>query len=400
MARLALKIGIPVATLLAVLFQVYLKEPIWLGLGIGKNIEPLSNFPYTCRRIVDTRLEACEDMWLSESTRQLFLACSDPVARSLWMPTVAHLNISARSQRDSLVVLDIDSPVGDAFELRSLKTPDFTGTSGDKLLHLAGFAGIEHENEGRVELLVVNFRPSVDAVTGDYLDQPLVGANATIELFETGPKAEELKHVRTYSNKYIITPNRVAALSSNLFYFTNDHGPHKIGLRHYISPIMSTGDVSLCQNGNDCRVVAGGLKFPNGLARGKDGLIYVPDSMAGTIYVYKVLSDNSLEKVDVIPLGYSVDNVSVDRNGDLYAAVFPRGIDIFKAYDDPYNARPPTAALQIKKVDGRYVVKKIIEDGLGEALPAATTVVHDVKTGRLFFSSVISPFISVCEPKV
>lgn len=80
------KVGITVVVALAVFFQLVLKDKIWLGLGIGRTLEPLSSFPYACHKISDPRLEACEDMYLSESTRQLFLACSDPLARSQWMP--------------------------------------------------------------------------------------------------------------------------------------------------------------------------------------------------------------------------------------------------------------------------------------------------------------------------
>jgi hypothetical protein len=81
-----IKIGLSAIVVLAVLFQIYLKEAVWLGFGIGKVLQPISDFPYTCRKIVDPRVEACEDMWLSQSTRQLFLACSDPITRNEWFP--------------------------------------------------------------------------------------------------------------------------------------------------------------------------------------------------------------------------------------------------------------------------------------------------------------------------
>ncbi|KAI1046698.1 hypothetical protein LB505_006778 [Fusarium chuoi] len=74
MASLLIKISIAATAILAILFQIYLKEAIWLGFGINRNIQPLSEFPYQCRKIVHHRLEACEDMYLSQSTRQLFLA--------------------------------------------------------------------------------------------------------------------------------------------------------------------------------------------------------------------------------------------------------------------------------------------------------------------------------------
>lgn len=85
---------------IAVLIVVFIQLPIVqrtvhlvrLGLAIGKTIQPISDFAhmYKCRRIEDPRLEACEDMWLSEATRKLFLACSDPEARGQWMPKYAN----------------------------------------------------------------------------------------------------------------------------------------------------------------------------------------------------------------------------------------------------------------------------------------------------------------------
>ncbi|KAF4997202.1 hypothetical protein FDECE_12155 [Fusarium decemcellulare] len=397
MAGALFKIGLSAVVLLAVFFQVFLKEAIWLGLGIGRVTQPLSDFPYTCRKIADPRMEACEDMWFSESTRQLFLACSDPLARPQWMPNVARLNVSGRSQKDSIVALDVDKPIQGSFEPRTLKTPGFSGTAGDGLLNLVGFTGIDSSDSDGVELLVINNQPSVDA-EGKIGDQAN-GANATIELFQTGARATELKHVKTYAETHIATPNRVAAVSRDVFYVTNDHGPYKHGLRHHLAFLLKAGNAVFCEAGKGCKTVAGGMKFPNGLARDKDGLIYIPCSLSGTITVYRPLPDNSLEKIDVINTGYSLDNVSIDANGDIWVAAFPAGFDTLTAYNDPLNSHPAATALRIKKAEGKWVIEKMIEDAEGEVLPVATTVVHDVKTGRLFFSSVISPSIAVCEPK-
>ncbi|KAK1449899.1 hypothetical protein CMEL01_07235 [Colletotrichum melonis] len=398
-----LQTSIIFTVILGVALQLVLKDPIWLGLGIGKEFQPLSDFPYSCRRIENPRLQACEDMWLSEATRQLFLACSDPLSRRQWLPNAQHMNASGRSTRDAVIALDIDIPKGDAFEYRVLETPGFTGTAGDGLLQLVGITGIDAPKGDRVEILVVNNGPSVDPVTGTLLDQKSVGANSTIEVFETGPKAMGMKHVRTFVSANISTPNNIAALSSEEFYFTNANGPHKVGLQFFIGPLMGDGDVSFCSASTGCKRVSERHRMPNGLVRGLDGLIYVPSSMAGGVQVFEVLSGNDgngLKKVVDIPVPYAIDNLSVDGKGDIYAAIFPRGIEILQAAKDPLNARPKSAAVRIRKEgDGVYVWEKIIEDGLGEVLPGTTTVVHDAKTGRLFFGGVTSPFIAVCEPK-
>lgn len=84
-------VGMGIAILAAVLSQLPTTQSIWnvlkLGLAIGKVLQPISDFPsYRCHRIHDPVLQACEDLWLSEPTRQLFLACSDSDARAKWMP--------------------------------------------------------------------------------------------------------------------------------------------------------------------------------------------------------------------------------------------------------------------------------------------------------------------------
>ncbi|RBQ82113.1 hypothetical protein VDGD_03638 [Verticillium dahliae] len=228
-----LKAGIVVVAILATLFQVFLKDAVWMGLGIGKTIQPLSDFPYTCRRIEDPRLEACEDMWLSETTRQLFLACSDSDSRSKWIPNGGKYDPSGQSQRDAIVALDLGLPHLDASSVRVLRTEGYTGTAGDRLLNLVGFTGFESTEQGEetITLFAVNNRPPIDPRTGKPNISPgQIGANSTIEVFETGAGATSMKHIRTYANDAVATPNRVAALARDLFYFTNDHGQDKVGI--------------------------------------------------------------------------------------------------------------------------------------------------------------------------
>ncbi|KAI1076983.1 hypothetical protein F5B20DRAFT_583722 [Whalleya microplaca] len=387
--------------LLAALQQLQLPRILDLAFGLTRASEPLAAFPgYRCRRLrADARLQACEDMWLSEASRVLFLACSDSLGRREWMPNAARFNVSGRSASDAVLAMDVDSPVDSGFALRALQTPGYAGTNGDGRLQLCGMTGIDDEG-GAVRLWLVDMKPSVDPATGAFTDHAQTGANSTIELFRAGPGAAELQHVRTFFAPQITTPNRVAALGGEGlgegFYFSNDFGAYKVGLTRNLAPIVGYGDVSFCDAAS-CKTVLAGLKYPNGLVRGLDGLLYVPSSMVGGIDVYAPQADHSLTKVTHIDTEYSIDNLSVDAEGDIYAAAFPQGLKVLQAYDDPLNSFPPSAVLRVRKTPDGYEVTKILEDRDGEVLPASTTVVHDAKTGRLFLSSVISPFIAVCE---
>lgn len=403
MPQAAVKYGIVLAVvsaLLAVLWQIALRDLFIVTLGVTRHLQPISDFPYQCRRIQDPIIQACEDMWLSESSRQLFLACSDPLARKQWMPNVQRLNASGRPLDDAFIVMDIDTAKGDSYQYRILDTPNYSGVNGDGALHLVGFTGVD--STAGINLFIVNARPSIDATSGELLDNAKVGGNSTIERFVLAPpQASELKHVSTFAHPQIATPNNIAAVGKNAFYFTNDHGPYKVGLQHHLSPVIGTGDVSYCTTSSGCRQVARGHKFPNGLLVGKDGTLYIPESAgSGGIHVYRRTdAKGNIEKVDYIPIPYPLDNLSQDSNGDIFAAALPAARAMLSAFDNPLGPTPASTIIRVRrKVEGEgWEWQKVLEDANGEVLPGTTTAIHDAKTGRFFLSGVFSPFITVCE---
>lgn len=292
------------------------------------------------------------------------------------------------------MALQIDEPKADSFEYRELKTVGYTGAAGDGLLTVVGMNGIETsvDGEDKIELMIVNQQPSVDPDTGaPFPDQSVMGGNDTLELFEVRNEAAEMHHVHTWADHVIATPNRMAMVgSSNQFYMTNSHGPYKVGLKGHLGTLLGWGDAAFCSRDEGCRRVATGFMFANGLAQ-HDGLVYVPESFGSRVKVFRIKADNELELVEVIPINYGLDNLSVDANGDIYVAAIPRGVEIFQAFADPFNAKPKSTILRIwRNEDGKHEWEKVLEDGEGGTLPGTTTVVHDAKTGRLFMSSELS----------
>ncbi|KAK5938706.1 hypothetical protein PMZ80_008898 [Knufia obscura] len=406
MANTLLKFGLPLA-IVAFLYQAVLRDLIFLTIGVGKTIEPISNFPYTCRRIEDPRLSACEDMFLSDATRQLFLACSEPSARPQWMPNVARFNHSGRSMNDAVIAMDIDKPIGKgSFEYRVLRTVSYPVEKHDDAnLHLVGMTGNDSPNT--IELLLVNNKPSRDPHTGTILDNEAQGANSTIEKFITGPAATTMKHISTHHHTRIATPNNIAtAPGISGFYITNDHGLHKTGYMHTLSQVFGLGDVTYCDTSTtgetDCHKLAGGISFPNGLLyHPQHNLLYVPSSANGNIRVYRPSftagsSIPTLTKIHEIHIPYPIDNLSLDpHTGDIYVPCLPKALEMMAGFEDPYNAFPPSTVLRVRRtgdLDGqgqmKYEVEKVLENvgGKDTPLPGATTVVRDGKTGRLFLS--------------
>ena len=298
--------------------------------------------------------------------------------------------------QDKLIVMDIDRPKASSFEYRFLEIADFAGNNGDGLFNLVGMTGVQRDDH--VDLYLVNNRPSFDVTTGGLLEHAEVGGNSTIELFSAHLSDGEAKHIKTFANSQIATPNNIAPTGDGSFYFTNDHGLSKVGVGHHLSPFRKTGDISYC-DARSCRPVGTGHSFPNGLALALDGLLYVPSSFSGNIKVYSTSSDGAIVQVDTIKLPYPLDNLSVDANGDIWVPGLPRVQETLASFDNPLGPTPAATIFRIHKTSaGKYVVDKILEDSKGEVLPGATAVIHDVGTGRLFVSGVVSPFITVCEP--
>ena len=135
-----------------------------------------------------------------------------------------------------------------------------------------------------------------------------------------------------------------------------------------------------------CRLLTSAPQaYSNGIIKGSDGLIYVAHSATGDVQVHELhLESSSLKLLDTVKIPYPIDNLAQDSNGDIFLASFPVLHKFLASTATPFDIMPPTSAWKISKdKNGAYEAEKILEDD-GSVLPAATTVVHDPQTGRLF----------------
>jgi arylesterase/paraoxonase len=133
------------------------------------------------------------------------------------------MNASARSLTDSVAVLDTRAQGPVSSRLKWITTENFPGINGDGTLNLHGFDVRDDKNTDTLRILLINHRPPIDPITGEVLDAKLEGANSTVEQFQTTAGSDTMRHVRTYADPLIATPNRVAWVNDDAFVFTNDH---------------------------------------------------------------------------------------------------------------------------------------------------------------------------------
>lgn len=138
----------------------------------------------------------------------------------------------------------------------------------------------------------------------------------------------------------------------------------------------------------------------------------MPSTVDGTIHVFSLSQNQLLEQITEIKVPYPVDNLSVDKNGDILAAAFPQVYQWSKSSRDPFSNIVPSSVFRIQKsgkvykgtermayskLDAEYAVEKVLEDD-GSVLPGTTIAIHDAETRRYFLAGVMSPFITICEP--
>lgn len=123
-----------------------------------------------------------------------------------------------------------------------------------------------------------------------------------------------------------------------------------VGLRNQLDLIIGGGNLVHCPFKGTCHpVTQQALKFANGIARGKDGLIYVPFSAEPLIGVYQFDESGMLKEVHRIPTGMGAENLSVDSKGDIWVAGIPKVLEIMATLDDRLHGLATSTILKIHK---------------------------------------------------
>ncbi|KAF2492202.1 serum paraoxonase/arylesteras-like protein [Lophium mytilinum] len=383
----------------AILYQVNLRELLFATVGLGRTIQPIDDFPFTCRRLRHERLEACEDMWLDDDARVLYAACAGSLSRSNLLQSVDRLNVSGRRSTGSeLIALHIDSPGPDSFfGMHNITPVGYDGATGDGTLDLLGFDA-EVVDASTLRFWLINQRPPVDAKRRT-VDATKTGVNSTIELFELKRSASEMIHIKTVFDPEIYSPNGITALGGGSFVVSNDHSV-KVGIRKKLDLFLGGGNVVYCPSSGSCLpATPKNLIYPNGLERGLDGLVYIPSAASDAIRVMEPQVGGALRQLEVIKLGMPVDNLAVDAKGDIYAAGLPKVRGIVASVADPFNRQSPSTVWRISRTAEGYRTEKIIEDRDKRVLSGVSVARHDVKTGRLFMGGPVTPYLMVCDPK-
>jgi arylesterase/paraoxonase len=175
--------------------------------------------------------------------------------------------------------------------------------------------------------------------------------------------------------------------------------------RRELDAFLGGGSIGLCDTAtSSCNIAYSSyLRCPNGLKLGNDGLLYVPLTFTTEIQVFSV-AETTLEFVTKIKTPYPLDNMSVDKNGDLIVSGIPQTYKWLANLDDR-SVDVPSAVLRVKKSqekdgkgseEGNYEVEIMIEDD-GTILAGGTIAVHDVEKKKVYVAGITEPHVLVCS---
>jgi len=374
----------------ATLYQLVLGPIISLS-GVFRAAEPFNN--NACSKVEG--VEACEKLVLHPPSGLVYMACSTLPSRMNWLPFYLALNATGRSKTDHIAIYD---PVSN--NIIHTRLEGFTDTRG---LGTHGMDVVASKfNKEELFVYLVNHRPPWDETTAHQQ-----GADSVIEIFKTKIGSDVLTHVTTVDDPLVLTPNDVIGSSDGKsFYVTNDHDT-KVGLMREVNFFLARPVTSVvhCHVDQGCKVAASELPGCNGIAKGKDGKVYVVNSAASLsqIQVFEEQDDNLLVTTDIIPSDRHMDNIMVGEDDAVYIASLPKSMHNVFVHSKNHSIPAPTTVHRMSLntdesafYGEKYKMEKIFEDD-GSQVSASTSAVMDTERSVLYMHGFSAPWLSVCK---
>lgn len=393
MAGLKTKVSLTVSVaLIAAFYQLYVSP--WLAVsGIYPNRVPLPLNNERCEAVKG--LEACEKIVIHQPTGILYLACSSPQNRRLWLPYFDLLNPTG-SGSDYIAQYNPRTKKVTRMKFLGLEPNKFSSHGMDVVT--------SSENPDELWFYLVNHRAPAKG------DPKKVGADSVIQVFRgaspavPGHASERLVWVKTYNSKHLHTPNDiVGSPDGKSFYWTNDHSTAVAWTRPYEGMFQRpVTNVGYCHEKTGCKVAVSGLVGANGIASNGNGTFYVA-STAGWIQVLEEQKDHTFTLGERIMTDNTpVDNLALSADGALYAAGFLKMMPFVKTVFGA-DISPPSLALRVTKNTGqdaffghKYKVEKVFEND-GSLMITSTSVAFDSDQKILYLHGIIAPHLLVCK---
>lgn len=174
-----------------------------------------------------------------------------------------------------------------------------------------------------------------------------------------------LEHLVSYSSPAMCCPNDLIATDIDKFYVTNDHGT-KRGFMRVLEDYLRIPRSSLLYfDGESYSKAAGPFNYANGVNMSNDrSRLYLATTTGSSIIIFDVNNDGSLTRKSTTDLGTGVDNIDVDKEGNLWIAAHPKLLNFVKHVKDSTIYSPSQVFKLTPKDDYDFDVEEVyLNDG-------------------------------------
>ena len=183
-----------------------------------------------------------------------------------------------------------------------------------------------------------------------------------IEIFEYGDAG--LTHEKTITDPLLISPNDLVFINKTQLYITNDHGnSSKWGkaIEEYLQLARSN---VLFYDGSECTTVIKKLKYANGINVSEDrNVLYVAETVGKKISEYAIdENSNALTFITSTYLNSGVDNIELDREGNLWIGSHPQLLT-FTRHAKNSDIFSPSQVFKVSLEDDNQVDEVYLNDG-------------------------------------
>jgi len=428
---------------LGAFYQLYVRDVLALvGIFPNRVVDNIGN--EGCEVVKE--LQACEKISIHQPTGILYLACGTQQTRRLWTPYFDLLNPAGAG---SDYIAQYNPTTKQITRMTFVGPPSssksfFSKSDSEPFKYSAHGMDVVPSSNNPDELFfyLVNHRaPPPDAGAASK-----IGADSVVEIFKSvvpgkgkSGESEKLVWVETFKSEHLHTPNDVlGSPDGKSFYWTNDHGRPVSWKRTLEGPLkIHATSVGHCHSESSspqkCHIAISGLLGSNGITGNGNGTVYVASTTGYVQVLHEELADSAggkdgkgsekegkkketggLKKLSMgekIPTGIGLDNLSMDKDGVVWAGGFPKVLPFLQTFFGSSEAlesnikKSPSIALKVVTntdresfFGKRWSVETVFQND-GSLMTSATSVAVDSERGYLYMHGILSPHLLVCKLK-
>jgi arylesterase/paraoxonase len=197
---------------------------------------------------------------------------------------------------------------------------------------------------------------------------------------------DSLVFLQAYEHEAIYSPNAVTAFGHGGFFISNDLGKRNNRIEAALK--IKKGNIVYCDASGNCRRVAEGLSYANGILLSPDEqYLYIATTSENKIYRYKIGVHGALWQKELVAEVFGTDNLRWGTDGMLYTA----GHYNFLAFAQHAKKQEKPSPSVIFKIDPLKGTKELLYLSKGSEISAAAVALEE--EGNLYIGQVFGDFI-------